>query len=188
MIAIKKIGGMVLDIFIALIIIIATATTILILTTNKDGIPNLFGYSPFSVQSNSMSPTFKKGDLIIVKKTDITSLKKGDIISFFAQEQGKMIIKTHRISAIDNVDTIVLTTKGDANELEDDIVVTDVDLVGKYIGKRIPYIGAIMDFLKSKWGFLLFIIIPLALLFIIELRGFIKLIIEEKEEELKSQN
>lgn len=179
--AIRKISGVILDIFIALVIIAATIVTIITLTSNEDGIPNIMGYSPFSIQTNSMYPELKKGQLIIVKKVDIDTLKVNDIISFYDTIDGENVIITHRIVNISDNGVKLFTTRGDNNLVDDDLILTDVDIIGKYTGIKIPVIGAVIDFFKSKWGFLLFIIIPLTIIFIYHLVGFIKLVVEEKE-------
>lgn len=180
--AIKRIGGILLDILIALVIILGIITTIISLTSNEDGIPSVFGYSPFSIQTNSMLPTLKAGDLIVVKAVDPDTLVVGDIISYYDTIDGENVIKTHRVVSIIDEGVRLYTTRGDNNDVEDNYVLTEVDIIGKYQNIRIPLLGYIIDFFKSKWGFLLFIIIPLAIIFIFQLVGLIKLIVEENEE------
>lgn len=149
--------------------------------SRKDGIPNINGYSPFSIQSNSMYPTLKKGDLIITKMNySIDDYKKGDIISFFAYENGTNIIKTHRINNIIKQDKLIMfETKGDNNDIEDTYLITEVDIIGKYI-KRIPLLGNVIDFFKNRFVFFIFILIPLTIIFVSELISFINLYIEYK--------
>ena len=57
------------------------------------------------------------------------------------------------------------TTKGDNNEFADQHVIADGDIVGKYVGK-IPYMGKVISFLSSTWGFLIVIVLPMLLFFI----------------------
>ena len=182
--AIKRFSGILLDIFIAIVIISSTIITIITLLSNEDGIPIINGYSPFSIQTNSMSPTMKKGDLIIVKNVDPSTLVVGDIISFYDTIDGINVIKTHRIISIyDDGKARIYTTKGDNNDTDDNYGLTEVDIVGKYINIKIPFVGGVIDVLKSKWGFLFIVLIPLSIIFIYHLVGFIKLIIEERLEE-----
>lgn len=180
--AIKRIGGILLDILIALVIILGIITTIISLTSNEDGIPNVLGCSPFSIQTNSMSPSLKAGDLIIVKSVPSDELVVGDIISYYDTIDGENVIKTHRIVSITEDGTRLYTTRGDNNDVIDNYVLTEVDIIGKYQNIRIPLLGYIIDFFKSKWGFLLFIIIPLAIIFIFQLIELIKLIVEDSDE------
>ena len=150
------------DIFVIIIIILAIFVTLFTIITNKDGISNLKGYSPFSIQSNSMFPTLKKGDMIITyNKINYKDLKVNDIISFYSFENGSNIIKTHRITNIYLENNVRLyETKGDNNDVSDNVYITDVDIIGK-MKYRIPFLGGIIDFLKNKWVFLFLILIPL---------------------------
>ncbi len=181
------------DIFVIIIIILAIFVTLFTIITNKDGISNLKGYSPFSIQSNSMFPTLKKGDMIITyNKINYQDLKVNDIISFYSFENGSNIIKTHRITNIYLENNVRLyETKGDNNDVSDNVYITDVDIIGK-MKYRIPFLGGIIDFLKNKWVFLFFIVIPLGIIFIYQLIDFLKILIdyrlekdEQKEKEVK---
>lgn len=181
----KKICKTIWNIIIIIVIVVSSLITLISVISGKDGIPNLNGYSPFTIQSNSMYPSLKKGDLIVVKLNhSMDDYKIGDIISFYAYESGENIIKTHRISNIVKENNMILfETKGDNNDINDVYLVTEVDMVGKYI-KRIPYLGKIIDILKNKYVFLIGIIIPLLIIFITELISFINLYIEYKIDEM----
>ena len=64
-----------------------------------------------------MEPSIHEGDYIYIKRTDTDSLKAGDIISFYSQDDSiKGEINTHRISEVLSDGTFV--TKGDANKIE----------------------------------------------------------------------
>ena len=63
-------------------ILIANIYIIFQSKTNKDKVPSVFGYKPFIVLSGSMEGKIHKGDLIITKKVDPTTLKVKDIIAF----------------------------------------------------------------------------------------------------------
>lgn len=73
------------------VLIFALLITILVFSSDKNnGTASLLGYIPLTVESDSMKPTFKKGDLIISKEIDdINSLKKGDVITFWTLIDGK---------------------------------------------------------------------------------------------------
>ena len=69
-----------------------------------------------------MEPSIHEGDYIYIKRTDTDSLKAGDIISFYSQDDSiKGEINTHRISEVLSNGTFV--TKGDANKIEDSVTV-----------------------------------------------------------------
>lgn len=184
----KKVLSTLFDFLIILVIVFAVIVTFMSLFSNEDGITNVMGYMPLNIQSNSMEPTIKKGDMIITKKTDFDELKENDIISYLSREQGQTIIVTHRIV---NEQTIngekYYITKGDNNESEDDTRVNSSNFVSKYSDIKIPVIGGILTFLQSQIGFFIFIILPLFMLFVYQLYKFITTIMEEKKKEMIEQ-
>ena len=82
----------------------------------------LFPYQPIAILSNSMNPTFKRGDIVIYKKQE--DIKPGDIIVF--QYQNENIV--HRVVSINEY----FVTKGDANNDIDYIKVKKEDIKGVY--------------------------------------------------------
>lgn len=76
------------------IILISNLFIIFQSKTNKDKVPSVFGYKPFIVLSGSMEGQIHKGDLIITKEIDPTTLKINDIIAFRDAEN---TVTTHRI-------------------------------------------------------------------------------------------
>lgn len=94
----------------------------------------VFGRSIVKVVSGSMEPSIHDGDYIIIKNTDSSLLKEGDIICFYSTDDeiyGKM--NTHRI--VRRLDDGSFVTKGDTSFSEDGKAVTADKIVGKYVGK-----------------------------------------------------
>ena len=108
-----------------------------------------------------MTPNIKVYDVVVVKTTDTSALKVGDVISFYSNNvyfDGTPI--THRI--VDKHDTeegISYRTKGDANAAVDNDYVYEQNIVGKVIFK-IPALGRIQFFLASQGGWFIAILIP----------------------------
>lgn len=109
-------------IILAIIVIILFYNIIQVSVFNKPYM-NIFGYTFFQVKTGSMSGTMEIGDIIIVKITK--EVNKNDIITY---EQEQMLI-THRI--IEKQDTTI-TTKGDANNSEDEPISQD-EVIGKVV-------------------------------------------------------
>lgn len=114
-----------------LVVVAALMTIMVFASQGKDGIPNLFGKYVLSIQSNSMSPVFNKGDIIISDKvTDVEGLKVGDIISYHTTIEGQRTINTHKIIEINNNGGIYsFVTKGEANAINDIESVYQVDII-----------------------------------------------------------
>lgn len=185
---VKKVLNFIGNILFAVIIILAAVITIISLSTKDRGVANFAGIMPFSIQSPSMEPTIMTGDLIITKKCDPYELKENDVISFFAIEQDQRIVKTHRIVKVNKTGNMLsFVTKGDNNELEDNLEVADGDVISVYDGIRIPQVGNVLDFLKSQVGFFVCIIIPLFIFFMYQLYNFIMIVVDMKKEKIKEQ-
>ena len=185
---IKKILGGLVNFVMLLIIIFAIFVTIISLTSDDNKVSKVGKYIPLNVKTDSMNPTIKKGDFIVVEECDTSKLKKGDVIAFFTNVKDQVIIKTHRIIQIhgeDNNKTFI--TQGDNVEVNDSVPVYPNDIVGKWDNVRIPKAGTVLDFVTSKLGFLFVIVVPLLILFIYQIYKFIVVIIEEKNNSKKEK-
>lgn len=160
------------DIVTAVILVFSVIFTALTLASLKseNGLPNVAGYSLFSVQSDSMEPVFYTGDLLLIKEYGGEDLEPGDIISFRTIEQGQYIINTHRIVEAHDVSGIkTYTTRGDNTPANDQTDVVESEIVGVYAykseqvdgvdnGKRVKGLGKAIDFVKGtgetgeKWS------------------------------------
>ncbi|WP_257350451.1 signal peptidase I SipW [Pseudalkalibacillus decolorationis] len=154
------------------------------------GEPNFYGYQLKSVLSGSMEPTFDTGSIIAVDPTiDKQKLKKGDIITF--KENAETLI-THRIIEVKNSGNHVqYITKGDNNDGADLEPVLAENVVAKYEGFTIPFVGYFMNFANSKIGTAILLVIPGILLIIYSVFTIWKSIKEidiPKKEETSSSN
>ena len=180
----KKILKIIFGVIIWTIIIIATLITISTLRTRGREVPNVFGYVPLVVKSESMEPEIMTGDLIVTKEYNPNKreLKEKDIISFYAEIQNQRVVITHRIEHIININGMVAyVTKGDNNKITDENQVAPGDVIAVYDGFRIPYLGTLINLIKTKVGFIFCVILPLALFFIYQLYQFIVLLFEYKD-------
>ena len=83
------------------ILIAAVCTYVSFVSTSGNGVPNLLGYEIFSVQTDSMYPTLQAGDLVIDRAIrDTSTLRKGDIITYWTVIGGERVLNTHRINEI----------------------------------------------------------------------------------------
>ncbi|MBQ8228304.1 MAG: signal peptidase I [Clostridia bacterium] len=205
----KSILGVISDVLLVILIVVAISITVMTFTSksSETGIGNVLGYTPFSVQTDSMSPTIGKGDLIIAKevKDAEAELKIGDVITFYTLMQdgaGNTVkgFNTHRILDVQyyNDGSIhYYVTKGDAMETEDNQKVYPDDVVAKQVGAGIDeatgdYVkgltisgfGNALDFLQSQLGFMICVIIPLALFFIWQVYKLIAMFMASKAENI----
>ena len=127
-------------------IIIYNISLIVFSIINKNETPCFFGIKTFVIVSGSMQPDLMIGDIVIVKNCDKNDINVGDIISY---RSGQSVI-THRIvEFIESDGQTGYITKGDNNNVKDNVVVKFEDIEGKYIGK-ISNLGNVVLFLKNK--------------------------------------
>lgn len=179
---VKKIGLTVLSACLWVIILVAALFAFTTLATKDSrSVASIAGFTPLTVASESMEPTFGTNDLIIIKKCDTSALKEGDIITFHTIINNEYALNTHRIVDIEeNNGYRAYRTKGDNNQIEDTHVIADGDIVGKYVLK-LAGVGALMRFLSSSTGFLVVIIIPLLIFFVLQVYHLIMVILKLKK-------
>lgn len=112
-----------LVIFILGIIAILAIWTSIQLNVQKKEYANIFGYSIFSTETGSMSPTMEIGDVVIVKIGE--QVQEKDIITY--KKDNSFI--THRIVKIEGNSIIA---KGDNNNTQDEEITQDA-VVGKVV-------------------------------------------------------
>ena len=104
-----------------------------------------FGYTPYSVISGSMEPTYKTGSLVFVKNVPVQSIKTGDAISFVIDKN--LTVATHRVIDISD-DGEYFYTKGDANSSPDPSPVYYKNIIGKATFS-ISYLGYFAIWISS---------------------------------------
>lgn len=179
----KRIGTIVISVILWAIILLAALYAFTTMATkDNQSVSRILGYTPMTVESDSMKPTFCKGDLIFIKKCDTSKLKEGDIITFHTIIDNQYALNTHRIQKIDEVNGVrSYTTIGDNNNgVADQHVISDGDIVGKYVG-HISNLGKVMNFLSSSMGFLIVIVLPMLLFFIYQVYNLIMISIRLKK-------
>ena len=186
----KKIANIIINVILVIAIIIAAiATYVSFVSTSGNGVPSIFGRSILSIQTESMYPTLEPGDLIIDKAVkDTKALKVGDIITYWTVIDGERVLNTHRIFQIyDGGDYLIFATKGDNNANEDPLTVHESEVIGIYTtkegdedvgGTRIKGAGKIFDFLQTSTGFLVVVVIPVAIFFLFHLVQFFRVLFE----------
>lgn len=180
--ALKRATGIIISIVLWAVILLAALFAFTTLATKDSShVANLAGFTPLSVVSDSMAPTFQAGDLIIIRSCDPASLKEGDIVTFHTIINNEFALNTHRIAEIQGqADARSYVTKGDNNDIADIHMITDGDIVGKYVA-RLPHFGRVVEFLSSSMGFLLVIVLPLLIFFVYQVYHLVTVSIDLKK-------
>ncbi|WP_050632166.1 signal peptidase I [Bacillus andreraoultii] len=153
------------------IIIIFLITVFLLLNLQlffKEQFPSIFGLTPLNVLSGSMEPTFKVGDVLLIRKVPIHSIQHNDIITY--KKDGKSLV-THRVVSIDNQgNERIFRTKGDANTGTDRQIVHSEQVIGKVI-IIIPSLGLVSAYFTSFPGLISVVVLLFSITTIRKLRN-----------------
>ncbi len=205
----KKVGKILSNVVIVIILVFSIAMTVMVISSTKDdsGLPNLFGKAIFNVLTDSMlsDEGFPEGSLIVVNLTkddEDIEYKVGDVVTFWRYYENEAYLETHRIvedTYTDYKNEIVdgiwvhggvpyYVTKGDNTpdiDLNQDLSIDYLSkdrIVAKWDGTVIPHLGTVMKFLQSQLGFMLCVVIPTAIFFFFELFKFISALMDAKKE------
>lgn len=171
-----KWGGNLVTVILALLMIV---TMYYAVASRVSGAPKLFGFQMYSVLSGSMEPSIHTGSVIFDKVgIDVENLKSDDVITFKASDDPNMLI-THRILQVNSENGApAFQVKGDANNAPDSKLVPAANVVGQYTNITIPYLAYYLNFMKSRMGIILLVIVPGALLIISTIVGLFREILK----------
>ena len=185
----SKTVGRVINIILVLAILFAIFVGFTAFVSKSgSGVPTFFGFRPFSVQTDSMEPTFSAGDMIIDEViTDAADLEVGDVITYWTIIEGEQVLNSHRITSITDYENyLYFDTKGDNNTIGDSTGVHQNDIVGRYLFK-IPGLGTLVDFLSTGTGFLIVIVVPVFIFFVFQIMEFSKALMAYQREKMRLQ-
>lgn len=175
----KTLNKIINVLLVVVIVFAAVCTFFSFVTTSGNGVPNILGVQLLSIQTDSMYPTLKAGDLAIdTSVKDPSTLRVKDIITYWTVIEGERVLNTHRIENIfDGGGYLIFETKGDKNTTVDPLTVHESEIVGKY-KFHIGGVGKVLDYLQTSTGFLLVVLLPVLLFFIFNLVQFFRALFE----------
>jgi signal peptidase I len=134
----------------------------------------LFGYQSFTVLSGSMEPTISTGDVILVRKISPLEARIGDVVTFRSPEQPTKIV-SHRVRSMQVADGLVrFVTRGDANTGAERWQVPANGQIGR-VAVHVPKLGYVTNRAGSRFGKLIFLVIPALVLLVSEVLRFWRL-------------
>jgi signal peptidase len=167
---VKRVFDRIVNIALGAILTVVLLASLLAFTSRGKGYSSLFGYAALAVRSESMvgenPDSFNKGDLIFIRvldKEEKKAVSVGQVVTFYdlidtdGDGTKEVQLNTHRITKVLSGGEYI-ATKGDNADAEDPQRSTDF-VIGVYEGK-LPWIGNVVLFIQSRWGFLLSIVLP----------------------------
>ena len=127
--------------------------------------------------SNSMTPDFTAGGLVVTQPVEPTDIEVGDIITYGSPIDGKMV--THRVIEVKEHNPLLFQTKGDANEDPDSYLVPAQNVVGR-VYFHVPQLGYFTQFVKSHLGLILLLLIPGLIIILMETRNIWRVLTVEE--------
>ena len=186
----KKLLNILSNVFVWVIVVMAVCVmifTVVSVSTFDRSDRKIFGYRAYIVMSDSMSETdFNAGDVVLIKSVDPATLREGDIIAFTSQDKdnyGETVTHKIRKAITDENGNPGFITYGTTTDTDDSTVVTYPYIQGKY-ERHIPKIGSFFLFLKTVPGYIIFILVPFAVLLVYQGINCTKAIREYRAEQM----
>ncbi|MBQ3498384.1 MAG: signal peptidase I [Clostridia bacterium] len=173
----KKVISKAVNIILVLVLLLAAGVMVLTGVNAKSGkATTILGYGFMAVQTGSMTPEYPIGSVIIIKETDPSKLNKNDVITFYSSHPGlNNMIVTHRIVEIidDGDGTYSFTTKGDANEINDEYPAEGEKVIGKVLAKS-SLMEKLVNLRQNPATFFVLILLPMCTLIAFEVFSIYK--------------
>lgn len=145
---------------------------------------NKYGYTQFGKNTwiiiDDMNTTelshFKSGDLVIVKETLFNNINVGDEVYYYDTINEEYIIRTGIVKTKtgDNRSALYTFEENPQTSISSDRV------LGTYSNSYSNW-GAVLGFLQSTAGFLIFVILPILVLFIYQVYNLVMILKYDKE-------
>lgn len=132
-------------------------------------VPLTLGMRTYVVESGSMTPTIRTGDLVVSEQIQPAEAQIGDIVMFKDPDgSGKLI--SHRVRAIRlRGGRAYFVTRGDANTGFEHWNVPADGTIGQVV-YRLPKLGYVIGGISSPPGKILLIVLPALVLIVLGLR------------------
>jgi signal peptidase I len=131
-------------------------------------LPLAFHARPLVVLSGSMEPALGTGDVSVVRTIGPLEARPGDVVTFRDPDDADRLI-THRVRAMHaQGSAVVFRTRGDANTASEKWQISSSEEIGR-VAYRVPKLGWVLMYARSKGLFVLMLGGALALLLVLEL-------------------
>lgn len=147
---------------------------------------NKFGYTQFDditlVNVNKSNfrvfDTCEKGDMITLTRPYFEDIKEGDVLYYYTVQNYKYAIEKGKVLKISGDKTGGIYTLDGT----DGIDVSTERLIGVVNDKKYAKIGLVLDIIESNIGFLVFVILPILLMFVYQIYNLVLLIRDDAQE------
>ena len=166
----------VINVLATVVILVAFVVLLRTVFTPAGEIPTIMGYGFMRTLTGSMEPAIPVHSFIVVDTDNSQVYQAGDIITFHSSDDAlEGSLNTHRIVSVEAASdgSLVYHTKGDANPVEDAAPVPAGDVVGRVVFVSAG-LGVVVSLLTNPLLFFPFIVVPLIVLLVLEIRHMVK--------------
>ena len=182
----KKIWDFVRNFIVFAYILLIIFVTICLLSYNDYKV-TVFGKSTWlPIIDADLEPDYKVGDLLIIQKNSLPTVKEGDVIFFYRTVMGETTVNFAKVTIAQKVNDVEVTYT-----VEGGHTFSSSYFIGKAdTATVVPKVGRVLSILESKWGFLFLGVFPSLIAFLFTIRSVITEIQEaddDDEEDVKKK-
>lgn len=181
----KKLFQFMWDLVEVLIIIYVIFVTTCILSKNRYGYTNLFGYTLVSVhqEDEAYIKDSKAGNLLVVKNDG--NVSKNQYVYYYYADVADPNNEKYVVRGAFVIDTI----KGDGGELyslkdKEDPKISKARVLGNY-SNQYAVIGGVLEFLETRLGFLFCVLLPIMIVFVYQIYEFVVILNYDKADKIR---
>ena len=173
------------DLVEVLIIIYVIFVTTCILSKNRYGYTNLFGYTLVSVhqEDEAYIKDSKAGNLLVVKNDG--NVSKNQYVYYYYADVADPNNEKYVVRGAFVTDTI----KSDGGELyslkdKEDPKISKARVLGNY-SNQYAVIGGVLEFLETRLGFLFCVLLPIMIVFVYQIYEFVVILNYDKADKIR---
>jgi hypothetical protein len=181
----KKLFQFMWDLVEVLIIIYVIFVTTCILSKNRYGYTNIFGYTLVSVhqEDEAYIKDSKAGNLLVVKNDG--NVSKNQYVYYYYADVADPNNEKYVVRGAFVTDTI----KGDGGELyslkdKEDPKISKARVLGNY-SNQYAVIGGVLEFLETRLGFLFCVLLPIMIVFVYQIYEFVVILNYDKADKIR---
>lgn len=181
----KKLFQFMWDLVEVLIIIYVIFVTTCILSKNRYGYTNIFGYTLVSVhqEDEAYIKDSKAGNLLVVKNDG--NVNKNQYVYYYYADVSDPNNEKYVVRGAFVTDTI----KGDGGELyslkdKEDPKISKSRVLGNY-SNQYAVIGGVLEFLETRLGFLFCVLLPIMIVFVYQIYEFVVILNYDKADKIR---
>lgn len=181
----KKLFQFMWDLVEVLIIIYVIFVTTCILSKNRYGYTNIFGYTLVSVhqEDEAYIKDSKAGNLLVVKNDG--NVNKNQYVYYYYADVSDPNNEKYVVRGAFVTDTI----KGDGEELyslkdKEDPKISKARVLGNY-SNQYAVIGGVLEFLETRLGFLFCVLLPIMIVFVYQIYEFVVILNYDKADKIR---